>query len=425
MKSSVSFLYFLFVLFVSIPIDSIRAQANVDTSQYVTIEGLVRDQNDHKRLEFVHVTVPGTSIGTVTNNEGVFSIKIKRSLQAKQILFTHVGYQNQRIPIDTLNQSGLKINLTPTTRQLSDFIVQGGDARFIVEEAMQRVSNNYVPAATLQTGFYRETAQKRRRYISISEAIIDVYKTAYTQKDIEHDRVQVLKGRKLLSPKPGDTLVVKLLGGPTLPVFVDIAKNPDLVLDPLILPCYAFEIQEIAWLNERPHYVVHFYPQVVLSFALYEGLLYIDQERLSISRAEFNLDMSDLDKASEAILRKKPFGLRFKPMEVSFLVTYREHEGRSYLNYVHNEIRFKCDWKRRLFSTSYTIVSEMVATDNRPATENIPYKVSFKSSHALSDRVKDFADEEFWGDYNIIEPTESLENAVHKLKKQQERAVRP
>ena len=405
MKSPVLSLYYLLLaifLFAGCPIEQLMAQMNTDTTRYITIEGLVRDQNDRKRLEFVHVTVPGTPIGTVTNSEGVFSIKIKRSLQAKHILFTHVGYQNYRIPIDTLNQSGLKINLAPTTRQLSDFIVRGGDARFIVEEAMQRVSSNYAAAATLQTGFYRETAQKRRRYISISEAVIDVYKTAYTQKDIDHDRVQVLKGRKLLSPKPGDTLVVKLLGGPNLPVFVDVAKNPDLVLDPLILPCYAFEIQEIAWLNERP-----------------------DQERLSISRAEFNLDMSDLDKATEAILRKKPFGLRFKPMEVSFLVTYREHEGHSYINYVRNEIRFKCDWKRRLFSTTYTIVSEMVATDNRPATGNIPYKASFKSNHSLSDRVKDFADDEFWGDYNIIEPTESLENAVHKLKKQQERAARP
>ena len=427
MKSPVLSLFHLLLvtfLMAGYFVEPLRAQVTADTSRYVTIEGMVRDQNDRKPLEFVHVTVPGTPIGTVTNSEGVFSIKIKRSLQARQILFTHVGYKNQRIPIDSLDQSGLKIYLTPTTQQLSDLIVRGGDARFIVEEAMQRVSSNYAQSATLQTGFYRETAQKRRRYISISEAVIDVYKTSYTQKNIEHDRVQVLKGRKLLSPKPGDTLVVKLLGGPTLPVFVDIAKNPDLVLDPLVMPCYAFEMQEITWLNERPHYVIRFYPHVVLSFALYEGLLYIDQERLSISRAEFNLDMSDLDKATEAILRKKPFGLRFKPMEVSFLVTYREHEGHSYINYVRNEIRFKCDWKRRLFSTTYTIVSEMVATDNRPATGNIPYKASFKSNHSLSDRVKDFADEEFWGDYNIIEPTESLENAVHKLKKQQERAAR-
>ena len=123
MKSPVLSLYYLLLaifLFAGCPIEQLMAQMNTDTTRYITIEGLVRDQNDRKRLEFVHVTVPGTPIGTVTNSEGVFSIKIKRSLQAKHILFTHVGYQNYRIPIDTLNQSGLKINLAPTTRQLSD-----------------------------------------------------------------------------------------------------------------------------------------------------------------------------------------------------------------------------------------------------------------------------------------------------------------
>ncbi|MGM9796257.1 MAG: hypothetical protein ACI3ZY_01510 [Parabacteroides sp.] len=31
------------------------------------------------------------------------------------------------------------------------------------------------------------------------------------------------------------------------------------------------------------------------------------------------------------------------------------------------EVRFKCDWKRKLFSTNYTVVSEMVVTDGREA----------------------------------------------------------
>lgn len=423
MKSAVLFLYSLPFLLASLPAGQAEAQASADSARYITVEGLVRDQHTRKRLEFVHVIVPGTGIGTVTNSEGAFSIKVRRSLHARQLLFTHVGYQNRRIPIDTLDQSGLKVNLVSTARQLNDFIVRGGDARFIVEEALQRVGGNYAQAATLQTGFYRETARKRKHYISISEAVVDVYKTAYARKGIAGDRVQVLKGRKLLSPKRGDTLAVKLLGGPTLPVFIDIAKNPDLLSDPSVLACYAFEMQETAWLNERPHYVIRFRPQVVLPYALHEGLLYIDQEKLTISRAEFSLDMRDPAKATAAILRKKPYDLRFKPLEVSFLVTYREHEGYAYLNYVRNEIHFKCDWKRRLFSTTYAIVSEMVATDNRPATGNIPYKASFKSGHALSDRVADFADEDFWGDYNIIEPTESLEDAVHKLKRQRERTA--
>ena len=49
--------------------------------------------------------------------------------------------------------------------------------------------------------------------------------------------------------------------------------------------------------------------------------------------------------------------------------------------------------------------------------ESISYKESFHNSDVLTDKVMDFYDEEFWEDYNIIEPTESLEEAVGKLRK--------
>lgn len=173
-------------------------------------------------------------------------------------------------------------------------------------------------------------------------------------------------------------------------------------------------------LNDRPHYVISFAPAYVLPYALYYGKLFIDKERLSFSSAEFMLSMDDQMKATEAILRRKPLGLRFKPLEVAFLATYKEQDGVSRLSYIRNEVRFKCDWKRKLFSTNYTVVSEMVVTDGREETNGIPYRMAFKADQSLSDKVLDFADEQFWGAYNIIEPTESLANAVHKLKKQQQ-----
>ena len=46
-------------------------------------------------------------------------------------------------------------------------------------------------------------------------------------------------------------------------------------------------------------------------------------------------------------------------------------------------------------------------------------KEAFRPNQILNDTVMDFFDEDFWGAYNIIEPTESLESAVAKLKKQQ------
>ena len=178
-------------------------------------------------------------------------------------------------------------------------------------------------------------------------------------------------------------------------------------------------MEESTTINDRPQYVINFEPQPILQYALYYGKLYIDKERLSFTRAEFFLDMNDRNKATQAILRKKPFGLRFKPVEVSFLVNYKERNGLTYLSYIRNGVRFKCDWKRKLFSTNYTILSEMVVTDGKESGINtIPYKMAFRSNQSLSDKVSNFADEGFWGSYNIIEPTESLEHAVNKLKKQ-------
>ncbi len=396
----------------------VRAQDQAE-EPFITISGIVKDKQTKKRLGYVNLSVPGTSVGTITNEEGEFTIKVRNSLQARQVEVSHIGYLNDIIPVTGKNLSDYTVWLEPNTNSLAEVIIRADDPRIIVQEALRKVDDNYLTTGSMLTGFYRETAQKGKRYINISEAIIDIYKTSYKGRSVDRDRVQIYKGRKLLSQKASDTLAIKLLGGPNLSVYVDVVKNPDLLLSPEILPYYAFRMEESTMLNDRPHYVISFVPAVILPYALYEGKLFIDKERLSFSRAEFALNMDDQVKATEAILRRKPFGLRFKPLEVSFLVTYKEQEGVTRLSYIRNEVRFKCDWKRKLFSTNYTVVSEMVVTDGREAQSGIPYRMSFKADQSLSDKVLDFADEHVWGAYNIIEPTESLENAVNKLKKQQ------
>lgn len=394
----------------------LQAQEQVS---YKTISGIVRDQKNKRRLEYVNVSIPGTNIGTVTNNDGEFSIKVVDSIQARAVQISHIGYMNSLVPINGKDISDLTVFLTPTENILNEIIVRAQDPRIIVEEAMSKIPQNYSPISNLFTGFYRETAQKGRRYINISEAIIDIYKTPYVDMNVDRDRVQIYKGRKLLSQKANDTLVVKLLGGPNLSVFVDIVKNPDILLDRDMLSYYSFRMEESVMLDNRTHFVISFTPQAILPYALYEGKLFIDKEKLSFTRAEFNLSMDDKNKATQAILKKKPFGLRFKPQSVTFLVNYKDVNGTTYLSYIRNEVRFQCDWKRRLFATNYTINSEMVITDGKEADATIPYKMAFKPTQSLSDKVVDFMDNEFWGAYNIIEPTESLESAVGRLKKEQ------
>lgn len=385
----------------------------------LVVTGTVRDQANKNKLENVTVSLVGSSIGTVTNAEGTFSLKIPRYISAPQLEFSHLGYQNTRISVVSSTGKQTVVWMSPVSQQLKEVVVYGGDASHIVEEALKKVASNYPAHESLLSTFYRETIQKRHRYIGVSEAMANVYKTAYTNRRINRDKVQIVKARHLVSQKQSDTLAIKMVGGPNLSIVLDIVKNSDALLDQQSMNYYTFVLEPSALLDDRLQYVIRFEPCVILDYALFTGKLFIDQEKLSITRAEFSLDMSDKEKATSAILRKKPMGLRFRPQEVSFLVTYRERDGLTYLNYISNEIRFKCDWKKRLFSSTYTTRSEMVVVEqDENQSHVIAKRDAFGINQVFYDVVKEYWNEDFWKDYNIIEPTESLENAVKKLKKQ-------
>lgn len=401
-------------------LDIAPLQAREEVDGYFTVTGVVRNKDDRKKLENVNVSVPGTNIGTVTNSDGLFSLKIKDAEIVRGLEVSHIGYLNTQISLkENKDLSTLTVWMIPAPNLLSEIVIFGNNARGIVEEAIRKIPVNYSPNENMLTTFYRETVQKRRRYISVSEAVIDVYKTAYNDRVPVKDKVQLQKGRRLLSQKTSDTLAVKVVGGPSLAIYLDVVKNQDALLNMGDLDYYEFHIEEPVNFDNRMQYVISFRPKVNLMYALFYGKLYIDFEKLAFTRAEFSLDMKNKTKAVEAILHKKPLGLQFKPQEVSYLVTYKEQNGKTYLNYIWNTIRFKCDWKKRLFSSGYTVYSEMVVTDRQEDNFTaISNKTAFKEKQVFYDLVDEYWNEDFWKEYNIIEPTESLEHAVNKLKKQ-------
>lgn len=418
MKKLVGVIMGWLMFFLLLDIAPLQAREEVDG--YFTVTGVVRNKDDRKKLENVNVSVPGTNIGTVTNSDGLFSLKIKDAEIVRGLEVSHIGYLNTQISLkENKNLSALTVWMMPAPNLLSEIVIFGNNARGIVEEAIRKIPVNYSPNENMLTTFYRETVQKRRRYISVSEAVIDVYKTAYNDRVPVKDKVQLQKGRRLLSQKTSDTLAVKVVGGPSLAIYLDVVKNQDALLNMGDLDYYEFHIEEPVNFDNRMQYVISFRPKVNLMYALFYGKLYIDFEKLAFTRAEFSLDMKNKTKAVEAILHKKPLGLQFKPQEVSYLVTYKEQNGKTYLNYIWNTIRFKCDWKKRLFSSGYTVYSEMVVTDRQEDNFTaISNKTAFKEKQVFYDLVDEYWNEDFWKEYNIIEPTESLEHAVNKLKKQ-------
>lgn len=367
----------------------------------------------------VSLTVEGSNIGTVSNADGAFSLRIPAEYVHGRIVAEQLGYFTRSISADSILALNGKciIRLEPTGRLLGEVVVRGGKPAEIVEQALSRIPRNYSPNRNRFSAFYRETIQKGRRYTSVSEAIVDVIKEPYDRRDIYGERVQIRKGRKILSQNSKDTLSVKLVGGPMLPVALDFVKNVDALFDEDFLTLYSFKMENPVSLDDRLQYVIRFSPKAVVCYPLNSGLLYIDQESLSFTKAEFEMDMSDKPKVIHALLRKKP-------REMSYVVTYRLVDGVSYINYIRASSRFNCDWKRRLFSSGYTTNAEMVMVDRvENPQEGISRKSSFRSGDIFDDKVARYWDDNFWLDYNIIEPTESLEKAVGKLLKKNARIV--
>lgn len=396
-------------LALSLPVDSLTV-----------ISGFVKDSAHKKKLAGTTVSVPGSNIGTVTNDDGFFSIKAPKTLLGNGIKAEHLGFLSNTLAGSKLKGGNvaLTIWLDPITKQLREVTVYGAEPRSLVESALRKIPQNYPASQNMFSSFYRETIQKGKRYIGVSEAIMKVLKKSYKARHTLGERVQLVKGRRLVSQRSSDTLSVKIAGGSTLPIILDVVKNEDVLFSLPELDYYEFKMEDPVSIDERQQFVVSFQPKVTVDYALNKGKIYIDQENLSFTRLEFSLDMSDKDKATRAILYKKPRGLRFNPQEVDFVVTYKYHDGVSYLNYIRMKTRFKCDWKRRLFSSGYTTYAEMVMVDREDnPSEGIPCSDAFGKREIFYDKLDDFSDDDFWKDYNIIEPTESLEKAIEKLRK--------
>lgn len=390
------------------------AQDIEQTDKRYSVSGVVTDQRG-KQLPYVNVNVSGERVSTVTNEDGFFTIKTMR--QVKALDLSHVGYQTLHYEIPEFHEGNLVIKMKPSTVVLNDIVVRSGDAKRIFYEALDKITDNYPQHPEMMKCFYRECVQKRSRYINIAEAVANLYKPSYKHK-IDLGRVSIEKGRRLVSPKTSDTLGVKILGGPNTPIYLDFVKNKDFVLDPEDLTHYEFTMEDPVITDNRLQFVIRITPIYAAPWALYEGVFHIDQETLAFTRAELSLDMRDREKATTRMLVRKPIGVRFKPREMSVTVSYTTQDNVTRINYVRTLFRFNCDWKKRLFSTSFTAMSELVVTDwTDQDVHPIKGRDTFYQRDAFFDKVDYFDDPNFWADYNIIEPTESLENAIGKLRK--------
>ena len=82
-----------------------------------TITGSVTDRITNGNLDGVNITIQGTSQGTSTDSEGVFTIDISGISKDQIVKFQHIGYDELSVPLDSLLTGSNIIMLQPRVLQ--------------------------------------------------------------------------------------------------------------------------------------------------------------------------------------------------------------------------------------------------------------------------------------------------------------------
>ncbi len=395
-----------------------------DSSEYQSFEGKVVEIQTGKPIIFASIFLSGTNIGTVSNSEGEFLIKIPMFLKNKVIGFSSIGYKNLEIPISQLNPEGNLVELEPNPILIEEVTIVNQDARDLLNMALQSIQDNYSNDPVMMTSFYRETIKQNRNFVSVSEAVLDGYKSSYINIS-DMDRVKVFKGRKSQDVMRMDTVLFKLQGGPQTMFLLDIVKNPGELFDEEIMDYYIYQMGGIININDRQAYVITFKQLEHIDFPLYSGKIYIGVNDYAIVGAEFQIPEENLEKSNQYLIRKKPIGMRISVNNANYLVSYRLIEDTWHLNYVRTELMFTVRWKKKLFRSRFTTMTEMAVTDID--TRNITkykFRETTKRSDIFAEQVSNFEDPDFWGDYNIIQPEETIQSAIQRIERKLQRRDR-
>jgi len=398
-------------------IDSVSAQQNQITN-YKEYSGKIIDGKTKKPLEFASVVLNNTNISTISNIDGEFSLKVPSNLLDNNLTLTYLGFNSKVIPLSKLHSDKNIIKLEESFETLPNVNLTTKDPIFIINKMMDARQQNYFNKPLIMKAFYRESIKKKKSYASLSEAVVDIYKFPY--KSNNKDYVKLYKARKSTDYRKIDTLVIKLQGGPYNNLNMDMIKNHNLFFASDIFEIYNFTFDKVISMNNKTVYVINFIQKSSVIEPFYQGKLYIEAQSYGLIKAVFSLNLNNLQKASKYFVKKKPAKADVIPTNTKYIVDYRLNNGKWYFGYSRIELSFKIDWNKKLFNSHYHLTIEMAITDWEENKNNIDIKNKerLKTNIILNDKASGFSDPEFWGEYNVIEPDKSIENAIKKINRQ-------
>ncbi len=361
---------------------------------FFQINGQVVDKETQLPVPYTHIYMDSTSIGTVSNQDGYFLLKVDSLYTSNNLSISCIGYKNTNISLSNAINKTLRIVLEPGATVLDEVTVFSKSADEIIKEVIKRIPENYQTYPSYLTGFYRESKSSLNNgFLYVLEVLLKAYKKPYQYeiyKSKPKEHIKMIKARKKINQKIG----AKFYGGIHLMFLYDpLSARANLLHDTTIAN---FKIETIIKYNGRSVYLIAYKPKTTVVNITAKGYLYVDTESYALVKEEVSVQ-NELHKNSNNSPRWYEYG-------GSINIHYKQFNNKWYLQSV---VSAKRGYDKAISDTvllTFEYITTKIDTTN---VKPFPKKERLRYRNVLVNKI-DNKDPNFWENYNILAETEEL-----------------
>ncbi|MBE0646581.1 MAG: carboxypeptidase-like regulatory domain-containing protein [Bacteroidales bacterium] len=402
------------------------------------INGVVKDASTGSPLPYTQISLAGTSLGTVTNEDGFFRLKMADggypdAGDPDSLLVSFLGYQTEILPVSSFDTGPLEIFLIPVSLNLREVEIIALSPREVLRRAFDSIPVNFGSDTIILTAFIRTQKMVNKKLAEYTEAIVEDMKDGYyPYKPGETDRKHrvsnipyLYKGRVT-----SDTNLVNLLGEVGASArclgcnFVrDIAEFPyETILDDRDRKYYDLKMEELINPDGGKIYRIRFDQNEKTTKTLYQGEILIDSRDFAIMQITYKPSYKAFDAYEKKkfnrtwFLNNQPGWIQEMPLGET-TVTYAKRGDFWSLNTIRQQYWVTYIQPQTRQRIGYGYKNEVVVTN---ITRDPVLIREFQGDKSIGvnqrwDEVVGETDEAFWENFNYLPIEEKLREELDRL----------
>lgn len=401
----------------------IEGRSLVAQPTYHTLSGRILSQDTKRPVPFASVGLFKRNLGTVTNAEGAFVLKIPSRYARDTLQISCLGYHPSVWPLSGMVQPELAVELVPTAITLSDVRVQGRalSGEELIRQAVAAIPTNYDTTSVQLTAFFREDVRLANYLIAYNEAVVAIHKAPYGKPQAQ-DSARIVKGRK----RPVDHSALQIHGYLNHGNGVRSALSQDFVklvthkfnpLNPRNRTHYAFTVLGLTNEGGRSTYVIGIQPAKKGRQAYVVGKVFVDVQSMAFTRVEWEGTTAGVARENNRQLLARKVSALIAKISIKLtgfrqVVSFQPHQGKWYLISVEGHLDSSVNSpakqiNNQVWWADYSLTTTAIGPKNGPFPVEGDINQQWTS---LSSLISDEDDPHFWKNYTV--PSLALDTAL-------------